>query len=132
MRLHEIYELDLNADLVILSCCRTAVGRDYRGEGLASLARGFMYAGAPRVVATLWNVDDEATGRLMARLHENLLEHPARSPARALREAQRAARHETASKAPYYWAGVVFQGDWLSPDSLESIPEADRPERPNK
>src|SRR5205814_10361889 len=65
LRLHEIYNLKLSADLVVLSACQTALGKDVRGEGLVGLTRGFMYAGAARVVACLWKVDDRATAEFM-------------------------------------------------------------------
>src|SRR6185436_7990685 len=59
--LRDIYDLDLAADLVVLSGCQTAMGREIRGEGLLGLTRGFLYAGAPRVIASLWWIDDRAT-----------------------------------------------------------------------
>jgi CHAT domain-containing protein len=67
LRLYEIYNLKLGADLVVLSSCQTALGREIKGEGLIGLTRGFMYAGAPRVVASLWKVGDKATAELMKR-----------------------------------------------------------------
>ena len=83
LRMHEIYNLRLPADLVVLSACQTALGRDIRGEGLFGLTRGFMYAGARRVVASLWQVDDESTAELMKRFYRAMLkEH--RRPADAL------------------------------------------------
>src|SRR4030095_40425 len=69
LRLHEIYNLKLGADLVVLSACRTRLGKEIKGEGLVGLTRGFMYAGAPRVVASLWAVDDETTAELMKRFY---------------------------------------------------------------
>src|SRR5262249_23725873 len=65
LRLQDIYNLKLPAELVVLSACQTALGKEIKGEGLVGLARGFMYAGAPRVVASLWKVDDRATSELM-------------------------------------------------------------------
>ncbi len=80
LRLHEIYDLRLNADLVVLSACQTGLGRDVKGEGLIGLTRGFMYAGAPRVMASLWQVDDAATAELMKRFYRGVLHesHPSR------------------------------------------------------
>ena len=65
LRLLDVYNLRLRADLVVLSACRTALGREIHGEGLISLARGFMYAGARQVLVSLWQVDDQATAALM-------------------------------------------------------------------
>src|SRR5581483_968918 len=88
LRLHEIYNLNLPADLVVLSACDTALGKEIRGEGLASLTRGFMYAGAPRLIASLWQVNDEATAELMKSLYQRILGKTRRNPAASLREAQ--------------------------------------------
>ncbi|HEU0175852.1 MAG TPA: CHAT domain-containing protein, partial [Blastocatellia bacterium] len=65
LRLQDIYNLKLPAELVVLSACQTGLGKEIKGEGLIGLTRGFMYAGAPRVVASLWKVDDRATSELM-------------------------------------------------------------------
>ncbi|MGH9752292.1 MAG: CHAT domain-containing protein [Blastocatellia bacterium] len=111
LRAHEIYNLKLNADLIVLSACSTALGKEIRGEGLAGLTRGFMYAGAPRVIASLWNVRDEATAVLMKRFYQNLLTGKS-SPAAALRQAQVSMWQEPRWQAPYYWAGFVLQGEW--------------------
>lgn len=109
LRLHEIYNLRLNADLVVLSACQTALGREVRGEGLVGLTRGFMYAGAARVVASLWNVQDEATSKLMGAFYEAMIKG-GESPAAALRTAQVAMWRE--GRAPYYWAAFVLQGEF--------------------
>ncbi len=113
LRLHDIYEMDLDAEMVVLSACDTALGREVRGEGLVGLARGFMYAGAERVVASLWPVLDKVTADLMEDFYRGLLQE-GRSPADALRHAQLAmiSRSDGAFSFPYYWAGFVFQGDW--------------------
>ena len=111
VRAHEIYNLKLNAELVVLSACRTALGRDIRGEGLVGLTRGFMYAGTPSVVASLWDVRDAATSELMSRFYERMFKHRER-PAAALREAQVSMWKEKRWTAPYYWAGFVLQGEW--------------------
>jgi CHAT domain-containing protein len=107
-RLHEVYNLKLNADLVVLSGCRTALGREIRGEGLIGLTRGFMYAGATRVLASLWSVDDKATADLMKQLYRAMLGEK-QSPAAALRAAQ---IEMAKTRAPYYWAAFALQGEW--------------------
>ncbi len=111
LRLHDVYNLKLNADLVVLSACRTALGREIKGEGLLGLTRGFMYAGASRVIASLWDVRDEATAELMKRFYQNLLKNRL-APAAALRAAQLSLLREPRWAAPYYWAGFVLQGEW--------------------
>jgi len=109
--LSDIYELDLDADLVVLSGCQTALGKEVRGEGLMGLTRGFQYAGVPRVVASLWRVQDRATAELMTRFYRAMWRDHL-SPAAALRKAQWSLRRETLYKDPYSWAGFVLQGDW--------------------
>jgi len=111
LQARDIYKLKLSADLVVLSACQTALGKDVRGEGLLGLARGFMYAGAPRIVASLWQVPDRATAELMKRFYRAMLvDHVA--PAAALRQAQESLRHEARWATPYYWAAFTLQGDW--------------------
>ena len=109
LRLHDIYNLHMPADLVVLSACSTGLGKDVRGEGLISLTRGFMYAGASGVVASLWKVDDDATAELMKLFYEGLFKKGL-SPAAALREAQLRMSQQKAWQSPYYWAGFVIQG----------------------
>jgi CHAT domain-containing protein len=108
LRLHHIYNLNLNADLVVLSGCRTALGKEIRGEGLV---RGFMYAGVPRVVASLWDVRDEATAELMKRFYRGMIADGKRA-AEALRAAQLEMLRYERWRAPYYWAGFTLQGEW--------------------
>lgn len=112
LRLQQIYGLRLPVDLVVLSACQTALGQDIRGEGLVGLTRGFMYAGASRVVASLWKVDDEATAELMRRFYLRLLGRGHPSPAAALRAAQTEMSRHPRWHDPYYWAGFTIQGDW--------------------
>jgi CHAT domain-containing protein len=109
LRLHEVYSLKLNADLVVLSACSTALGTDVRGEGLIGLTRGFMYAGAPQVMATLWGIRDNATTWFMTRFYESLLERH-QTPEAALRAAQLAMRQDPRWSQPYYWAAFTMQG----------------------
>jgi CHAT domain-containing protein len=111
LRLHDIYGLRLPVDLVVLSACDTALGKPLRGEGLVGVVRGFMHAGAARVVASLWKVDDDATGELMGRFYGEMLQN-GRAPAAALRQAQIAMWQQDTWRAPYYWAAFVLQGEW--------------------
>ena len=109
--LQDIYELRAPVLLVVLSACQTALGKDVRGEGLLGVTRGFMYAGASGVVASLWQVDDEATAELMKLFYSNMLEN-GMSPGEALRAAQNSIRQQPQWRAPYYWAGFTLQGEY--------------------
>jgi CHAT domain-containing protein len=111
LRLPDIYALDLNADLVVLSACETALGRDIRGEGLLGLTQGFLYAGAKGVVASLWPVEDRATAELMRRFYDHMLRDGLR-PADALRRAQLSIAAERRWGHPFYWSAFVLLGDW--------------------
>ncbi|MEK6279563.1 MAG: CHAT domain-containing protein [Acidobacteriota bacterium] len=109
--LEDIYRLNAPVDLVVLSACRTGLGKDVRGEGLIGLTRGFMYAGASSVVASLWKVDDEATAELMKRFYTNMLQGHM-PPSTALRAAQNSIREQPQWSAPYYWAAFTLQGEY--------------------
>ncbi len=111
LALHDVYNLRLDAELVVLSGCRTALGPVVRGEGLIGLARGFMYAGARRVVASLWPVEEWATAALMTAFYRALW-HDALPPAAALARAQREVAKIRSFRDPYHWAGFVLVGDW--------------------
>jgi CHAT domain-containing protein/tetratricopeptide (TPR) repeat protein len=111
LQAHEMYNLKLGADLVVMSACQTALGKEIRGEGLVGLTRGLMYAGATRVVASLWRVPDVATAELMKRFYKAMLADGLR-PAAALRQAQVSIWQEGRWARPYYWAAFTMQGDW--------------------
>jgi CHAT domain-containing protein len=111
LRLYDIYNLRLAADLVVLSACQTAMGGEIRGEGLIGLTRGFLYAGAPRVVATLWEIDDRTTAELMKHFYESMLGLGER-PAAAMRDAQIAMWKSRGWDAAYFWAAFALQGEW--------------------
>jgi CHAT domain-containing protein/Tfp pilus assembly protein PilF len=109
--LHDVYNLSLRADLVVLSACQTGLGKEARGEGLIGLTRGFMYAGAPRVVVSLWEVDDVATAELMRRFYDAML-HGKLRPVEALKAAQTSMSTDPLWNSPHYWAAFVLQGEW--------------------
>ena len=111
LRTHDIYNLKLPAELVVLSACETGLGKEVKGEGLDGLTRGFMYAGARRVVVSLWNVNDKATAGLMQHLYSGMLRNK-KTPAAALRDAQIQMLRVKQWESPYYWAGFVLQGEW--------------------
>jgi CHAT domain-containing protein len=111
LRAHEIFNLKLPAELVVLSACETGLGKEVRGEGLVGLTRGFMYAGAPRVVVSLWSVNDQATAELMARFYRSMLKDNL-PPAAALRAAQISVMSDQRWQSPFYWAAFTLQGEW--------------------
>jgi len=111
LRAHDIYNLKLPAELVVLSACETGLGKEVRGEGIEGLTRGFMYAGARRVVVSLWNVNDKATASLMQHLYLGMLRGN-KTPAAALRAAQIEMLRSKQWRSPYYWAAFVMQGEW--------------------
>jgi CHAT domain-containing protein len=111
LRANDIYNLKLPAELVVLSACQTGLGKEIKGEGLVGLTRGFMYAGAARVVVSLWSVNDKATAELMAKFYQKMLKENQR-PAAALRAAQVEMWKQREWQSPYYWAAFTMQGEW--------------------
>ena len=111
LRTHDVYNLKLPAELVVLSACETGLGKDVQGEGIEGLTRAFMYAGARRLVVSLWNVNDKATATLMQRLYTGMLRNN-KTPAAALRAAQIEMLRSAQWQSPYYWAPFVMQGEW--------------------
>lgn len=111
LRLYDVYNMKLDADLVVLSACQTALGKEIKGEGLVGLTRGFMYAGAPRVVASYWRIDDRATADMMKRFYTAMLRDGLR-PAAALRAAQVSMSQDKRWQSPHYWAAFTIQGEW--------------------
>ena len=109
LRLHDIFNLDLNAELVVLSACQTGLGENLSGEGIIGLSRGFMYAGAERVMVSLWNVSDESTAQLMGKFYRELINEN-QSPSQALRAAQKA--QWEIGERPNRWAAFTLQGEW--------------------
>ena len=113
LQVHEIFNLKLSADLVVLSACETGLGRQVSGEGLLSLTRGFLYAGAPSVVVSLWRVSDQrSTPDLMERFYRGLDRGGDRAgdKSEALRQAKLGVIRNGQAH-PYYWAPFVLIGD---------------------
>jgi CHAT domain-containing protein/tetratricopeptide (TPR) repeat protein len=123
LQLHDIYKLDLSADLVVLSACSTGLGEEIRGEGLVGLTQGFLHIGARSVVASLWQVDDRATAELMRHFYRAMFDDGL-PPAAALREAKKAMWRESRWREPHFWAAFVLQGEYR-----ESIKPARAPAR---
>ena len=119
LQLHDIYKLDLSAELVVLSACSTGLGEEIRGEGLVGLTQGFLHVGAKSVVASLWQVDDRATAELMRNFYRAMFDDGL-PPAAALREAKKAMWREPRWRAPYYWAAFVLQGEYR--ESIKPAP----------
>jgi CHAT domain-containing protein/tetratricopeptide (TPR) repeat protein len=111
LRGHEVYNLHLPAELVVLSSCQTGLGKNIRGEGVVGLTRSFMYAGAARVMVSLWAVNDKSTAILMAQFYRDLLGARHQTPASALRSAQLSMLKDKQFNAPYYWAAFILQGE---------------------
>jgi len=103
---HEIFTMDLNADLIVLSACQTGLGHLTNGDELVGLSRAFIYAGTPTVLSSLWTIQDESTAYLMTEFYKNLKKY---SKAEALRRAQRSTKKKYPS--PYHWASFVLIGD---------------------
>jgi CHAT domain-containing protein/tetratricopeptide (TPR) repeat protein len=112
LRLREIFDLHLEADLVVLSSCRSGDGPVIPGEGIAGLAQAFLYSGAASVVMTQWNIDDEATAELMRRFYALQTGAQRLRPGAALRAAQMAISREPRWRSPYYWGAFILNGDW--------------------
>jgi CHAT domain-containing protein len=109
LELHEVYGMELKkADLVVLSVCQSNSGAHSRGDDITGLSRAFLYAGAPTVISSLWNVDDRATSELMTSFYKRL--QGGMSKAAALRTAQAEMRAKPEYSHPYYWAGFVLIG----------------------
>ena len=109
----EILRVRVDADLVVLSACTSGLGRVARGEGMLGLTRAFMFSGVPRIVASLWKVDDAATKALMLRFYAKWQPKdgtPPLSAAEALRDAQAFVRRQPRWDHPRYWAGWVLWG----------------------
>ena len=107
----EIFEyLRIDADLVTLSACETALGQDMGGEGLVGLTRAFQYAGARSVMASLWSVADDSTAELMTRFYGYL--KAGKSKDQALQAAQRDLVRSERFAQPFHWAAFTLAGDW--------------------
>jgi CHAT domain-containing protein len=112
VQLHDIYNLNLsNTRLVVLSACETGLGKNVRGEGLVGFSRGFIYAGASTVIASLWKVDDSATSQLMTQFYKGMFEDRL-TPSAALRNAKVNMWRQPRYRAPFYWAAFVLQGEY--------------------
>ncbi|NJM69986.1 MAG: CHAT domain-containing protein [Scytonema sp. RU_4_4] len=111
LQLPDLFNLNYPAELLVLSACQTGLGKEVKGEGLVGLTRGLMYAGAARVVVSLWKVDDEATSKLMSEFYKEILQQ-GKTPAAAMRAAQLKMWKQEEWRNPYSWAAFTLQGEW--------------------
>lgn len=114
LQLHDIYELRLDADLVVLSACQTGLGQELSGEGFVGLTQGFLYAGSRSVVVSLWQVEDNTTSTLMTNFYQEMLKEGA-PPAVALRRAKLKMYQQQSRQSPYYWSAFIIQGEFRPP-----------------
>ncbi len=110
----DLYNYQIDADMVTLSACQTGFGKLQKGEGMLSLARGFNYAGVPSIVTTLWKISDQSTSEIMKSFYKNLSD--GLSKKEALRQAKLSyldANDDVLLRHPYYWSGIVITGNAL-------------------
>ena len=111
LNLYEIFELDLNADLVSLSACETGLGQLVRGEGMVGFTRALMYAGTPSMILSLWKVPDESTSDLFVNYYSKLQKNNGTNKYAPLREVQLEMIQSEKYSNPYYWAPFIFIGE---------------------
>jgi CHAT domain-containing protein/tetratricopeptide (TPR) repeat protein len=112
LTLTDVYRMKIKADLVVLSACKSALGVNTKGEGLVGLTGGFMHAGAPRVLVSLWAISDTAAAEFMAKFYRKLLGPEKLPPAAALRQVQIETWKDKRFQSPYYWAPYLYSGEW--------------------
>jgi len=108
---NEVFNLNLNADLVVLSACETGLGKLRNGEGMIGISRGFLFAGVPSLVASLWQVDDESTAIIMKGFYEYLKKGLNKSQALRHAKLDYIAASPNQGKDPYYWAPFILSGN---------------------
>jgi CHAT domain-containing protein len=118
LRLSDVYKLKLDANLIVLSACRSALGKEISGEGFVGLTRGFISSGAQDVIASLWKVDDEATAEFMNQFYQAMLRQQL-TPTAALQKAKQSMQEHPKWNHPYYWAAFVAQGEYRKKINIE-------------
>ena len=111
LEIKELFNIDLQADLVVLSACETGVGKMRKGEGIISLAWGMIYAGAQSVATTLWQVNDQATEKLMTQFYMNLKQGMAKDQALHQAKMTYLSQGDHLSAHPYLWGSFIIVGD---------------------
>ena len=106
---NETFDLDLNADLVVLSCCESGIGKFVKGEGMMAMTRGFFYSGARNVLFSLWKVYDRQTSDLMLNFYQNVLRGKTYSS--ALRRSKLRMIADRLTAFPSKWSGFILVGN---------------------
>ena len=107
----ELYNIELNADMVVLSACETGIGELQRGEGIISLARAFAFAGSKSIVTTLWKVNDTATKDVMLLFYQHLKYGKSKDDALWMAKRAYIKNYKTETALPYFWSGIILIGD---------------------
>ncbi len=117
--LNELYSLDLNTNLVVLSACETGVGKLHKGEGAMSIARGFQYAGAQNILFSLWQINDLSTSQVMASFYKNYSDNKSANLANHQSKIDYLQSNSISNikKSPYYWSAFVYYGQFMKPES---------------
>ncbi len=108
---YEIYNMQLNAQMVVLSSCNSGFGKMQKGEGMMSLARGFIYAGCPSIIMTLWQVTDKSSSELMTSFYKYLKRGKSKQEAMRLAKIDYLETADDLTSNPYFWSGFVVLGD---------------------
>jgi CHAT domain-containing protein len=114
LQTYEVFNLNLNADLAVLSACNTGLGKLQRGEGLVGISRAFLYAGVPSLVVSLWSIDDESTATIMKNFYQHLRAGLNKKQALRLAKIDYLKSSQNVGKDPFYWAPYILIGDWHS------------------
>lgn len=111
LQTYEVFNMHLNADLVVLSACNTALGKLNKGEGLIGISRAFMYAGVPGMLVSLWNVEDETTSLIMRNFYKYIKKGFTKNKALQLAKLDFMKNSDRNKKDPFFWAPFILIGD---------------------
>lgn len=121
LQTYEVFNMNLNADLVVLSACNTGLGKIRKGEGVIGISRAFLYAGVPSLLASLWSVDDQSTATIMKSFYNYIQEGSTKRQALRLAKLDYLKSATGVKKDPFYWAPFILIGDW-NPVDLDHRP----------
>jgi CHAT domain-containing protein len=111
LQYNDLFNLQLNADLAVLSACNTGYGRNSEGEGIIALSRGFLYSGVPSLVISLWKVEDESTAAIMKSFYKYLKDGFSKDESLRKAKLDYLKKSDKLSASPYYWSGFVNIGN---------------------